>query len=257
MNKKFKSNTKIIPKLSNQKDRVEEILANSDTNSTNLPKKVEIEDMDNAVFSMLEEGKFKMVIDGKDVPVIYLTNERWGEFEKTWKLADQDKNLVPPYITVRQISRGRGTYVGDKYNIPNKKMFTYMKVAKFENDKYGYDIYQIPQPSAIDLGYEIRLFSRYIQDVNEFVETFVDNYSALQFYVNVNGHYFRTEMNEEIEQENTVDNIDGDRYYNPIATIKLKGYLQKEKDFKVIQSYQRTVTNTRVGDDTNGTKTVL
>jgi hypothetical protein len=257
MNKKFKSNTRIIPKLSTPKDRVDEILSNSDINSTNLPKKVEIEDMDQSVMDLFEEGEFKFVIDGKSVPVIYLTNERWGEFEKTWKLIDQDKNVIPPYITIRQISRGRGTYVGEKYNVPNKKLYTYMKVPTFNNDRYGYDIYQIPKPSAIDLGYEIRLFSRYIQDVNLFVETFIDNYSDLQYYVNVNGHYFRTEMNDEIDQENTIDNIDGDRYYNPIATIKLKGYIQKEKDFKVIESYERTVVNNKIEGTQDNTKFIL
>jgi hypothetical protein len=59
----------------------------------------------------------KIAIDGKAVPTFYLDNDRWGEFSKTWKFMDNDKNVPTPYITVRRIDKQAGTRLGTKYRI--------------------------------------------------------------------------------------------------------------------------------------------
>lgn len=249
---KKKTDTKVIEKLNSPFEQTEQHLNDQFDKSLYLPKTVTISDIDNALFSIFNDGDFNIVVEDEElgnlkVPVFYLTNERWGDFSKTWVLADQDKNIVPPFITITRLRNPKqGTYAGVKFNIPNRRMFTYVNVPTFENGKYGYDIYSVPQPTAIDLQYEINLYTRYTVDVNKFIEVFLKNFNSLQYYINVNSHNFRCICEESFSDESTVDSLDGNRYYNPKQTITVLGYLLDENDYKVIKSYKDVKVTNRI-----------
>lgn len=249
---KRKTDTEVIKKLTSPSEQEENYLNDQFDKSFYLPKTIDIADIDNSVFEMFDKGDFAIYVEDEElgtqkVPAFYLTNERWGDFSKTWVLSDQDKNIVPPFITITRLRNPKqGTYAGSKFNIPNRRTFTYVNVPTFENGRYGYDIYSVPQPVAIDLQYEINLYTRYTVDVNEFIKCFTKNFSSLQYYVTINGHYIRIIMEESFSDESTVDSIDGNRYYNPKQTITVKGYLLDEKDFKVIKSYNSIKTTNKI-----------
>lgn len=244
--KKSKNNTPVFDKLNTPNQNVENIISNSDLKSNYLPKTIKIEDIDQGVNDLFQDNNdFQLVLDDEvnnreTVPAFFMSNERWAEFNKTWIIIDQDKNVSFPIVTIfRKPEMKKGTYAGEKYSIPNRPVFTYLKVPTYEDGFYGYDMYQIPQPVAIDITYEVRLFTKYTQDVNKFVEMFLTNFNSLQYYINVNGHYFRIIMEETFGDEGTMEEIEGDRYHVPLQTFTVKGYIQDEKHFKLVKSYSR------------------
>jgi hypothetical protein len=244
LNKKLKNNIK-IDKINDSSLRQYEIIEASDPKTSYLPQPISIDDIDGVVISTFKEGGFKLNIDNVDVPAIFLTNERWAEFSKTWELMDGDKNVIPPYVTIKRNAIKRGEYSGVKYNIPNKN-FTYVKVPTFENGEYGYDLYSIPQPTPIDIEYEITFFTRYISDANHFITLFLKNFTSKQYYISLYGHYFRFEDNDIIENNDTYDNIDNDRFSVQSYKMTLKAYLVDEKDFKITKSFNRVGNNFNV-----------
>ena len=81
-------------------DRIEELMRATDTKTKYLPRTILLEDLDQVLFDYVNRDGMKATIDNKVVPTFYLDNDRWGEFSKTWKFMDNDKNVPTPYITV-------------------------------------------------------------------------------------------------------------------------------------------------------------
>ena len=86
-----------------------------------------MEDIEGGMLDAFQSGDFAMSIDGKQIPVIYLTNERWGDFAKSWEFNDGDKNMVPPYILIERGRVQKGTYYEGRYNTPVKNYLYYKK----------------------------------------------------------------------------------------------------------------------------------
>ena len=109
-------------------DRIAKLMADTDTNTKYLPRTILLEDLDQAVFNYVNLDGMKLTLDGQIVPTFYLDNDRWGEFSKTWKFMDNDKNVPTPYITVRRIDKQFGTRLGTKHRIPQPRSFRYVNV---------------------------------------------------------------------------------------------------------------------------------
>ena len=90
-------------------ERIEQLILQTDKKTSYFPKGIGFEDIDSALFNYVEDGYLELTLDGKKVPVFYLDNDRWGEFSKTWKFMDDDKNVPTPYITVRRVKKEKGT----------------------------------------------------------------------------------------------------------------------------------------------------
>ena len=73
-------------------DRIEELMRLTDINTKYLPRTILLEDLDQGLFDYVNTDGMKLVIDNNIVPPFYLDNDRWGEFSKTWKFVDNDKN---------------------------------------------------------------------------------------------------------------------------------------------------------------------
>ena len=105
---------------------------NQEFENTNfLPQKLLLEDIDQAVYDFLKNFHLSMDIeDGtkKEVPIIYLTQEKWAEFQKNWKALRNENNeeIGYPFMTLRRKSVKKGT-LPTRYTIPNKKKFTFVK----------------------------------------------------------------------------------------------------------------------------------
>ena len=132
--KKIKYTQELIPPKSGHEylqfglDRIEELMLATDIKTKHLPRTILFEDIDQAVFDYINDGKLRAVIDGKIVPTFYLDNDRWGEFKKTWKFMDNDKNVPTPYITIRRSDKKPGTRIGQKYKVPQLRKFRYSEI---------------------------------------------------------------------------------------------------------------------------------
>jgi len=226
---------------------VQKLMDQTDENTTFLPTSISLEDIDMAVNECLNNGKLELftISNGSDrtkVPVIFMSNERWGEFSKTWKFIDDNYNLVPPFVTLKKNEILKGTYLGERYNIPNKRTFQYLKTPYYEDNSYGYIIYKIPQPTAINLTYDVKLFTRYLVDVNEIAELYFNQFSDRQLYIDVNGHYMQINL-EESGSDNTLNDIDGERFYVKTFNLLVKGYILKKSDFEVVKTIRQIKTD--------------
>ena len=242
--KKKKLNVNIDPPLIGTEpceygmDRIEQLLLDTDKNTTYLPRTIRFEDIDDAVFEFINSGNLRLVLDGKHVPTFYLDNDRWGEFSKTWKFMDKDKNVPTPYLTVRRSDKLRGTRLGNRYRIPNNKVFRYLDVPILDDGQIINLRFKIPEPANIDLIYDVRLFTKYRVDVNECDEQVIRRFGSLQEYIFVKGNPFPLIL-DNIEEANTIENIDGDRFFVSIYTIRAKAFIQDEKEFVITKTTRK------------------
>lgn len=216
-------------------ERLKELIIGSDKSTTYLPKSISIEDIDISIYDKFTNDNLSLTIDGRKVPVIYMTNERWGEFEKTWQYQDDDKLLLTPFITIKRSNKEPGTIYGGMFTVANRKTFKYVDVPTLEDGYFIFTRYKIPQPVPIDLTYEVTLFSKYQQDVNKFDELMFKRFSPRQEYITVNGHYFSL-LREGIDITDDLDDVDGNRLYKTTYELKTLAYLQNEEEFEITKT---------------------
>jgi hypothetical protein len=223
-------------------DRRQEILDGIADKGTFLPKGVLVEDMDQTFIEFVGSDKgFSISVDGEKVPVVFLTIQRWTEFTKTWKFGDEYKNIEMPFITVvRKPDIQQGQNQAGLWNIPGGRTYTYMKVPTWDGIRHGVDLYKVPQPTSVDISYEVRLFTNRMKDLNKFNGVIQRAFQSRQCYINVNGHPMPLHL-ESIGDESNIDSFENRRFYVQMFEMKLLGYLLDEDDFEVIPTINRTL----------------
>jgi hypothetical protein len=221
-------------------ERRQEILDDIDRKGTFLPRGVMYEDMDKSFIDFIDK-ELELVVDGEKVPVIFLTLQRWSEFSKTWQHSDKYKNVKMPFITiVRQPNPQVGQNQAGLFNIPGRRTYTYMKVPTFEGGRKGVDVYKIPQPTSVDITYEVRLFTNKMRDLNKLNIKVQQAFNAIQHYIRVNGHPMPLLL-ENIGDESNIDDFENRRFYVQPFEIRLQGYILDENQFEVIPAINRAL----------------
>jgi hypothetical protein len=218
-------------------ERIAELMRLTDEKTKYLPRTIMFEDLDFAVSEFVDEGNLKLVIDGKKVPCFYMLNERWGEFERTWKFMDGDNNVPTPYITVRRIEKKIGTRLGNRSLIPQLKRFSYYDVPILDEGEVIYLRFKTPEPINVDLTYEISLFTKYAVDANMFDEIIFKEFAAKQSYVFIDGNPMPLVLDSNLEA-NTIENIDNDKFFVSKYNITIKGFIRNEEDFQIVKTYR-------------------
>ena len=145
-------------------------------------------------FVKADDGLF-LEIDGKKVPVIFLTIQRWTEFTQTWQFSDEYKNVELPFITiVRKPDIQQGQNQAGYYNIPGRRTYAYMKVPTWDGARRGIDLYKIPQPTPVDITYEVRFFTNRMKDLNKFNRIIQKAFQSRQCYIFPNGQIGRAHV---------------------------------------------------------------
>lgn len=219
-------------------DRIEDLMNATDEKTKYLPRTILFEDLDQSIFNYVKTGKLQLALDGDAVPAFYLDNDRWGEFSKTWKFTDNDKNVPTPYLTIRRTNKLPGTRIGGKARIPQPRKFRYMDVPILDDGEVIYLRFKMPEPTNVDMTYEISLFSKYRVDVNVYDEQILKNFASKQDYVFVNGTPFPL-MLESMDEANSIENIDGDRFFVSRYIVKLLGFIQDEKEFEITKTLRK------------------
>lgn len=250
MQKGYRTNININPgKIGFE--RRQEILDGIADKGTFLPKGVLEEDMDQAFVDYVnsEEG-FSISIDGNKIPVIFLTIQRWTEFSKTWQFSDKYKDIEIPFITiVRNPDIQQGQNQAGLWNIPVNRTYPYMKVPTWDGVRKGIDLYKVPQPTSVDVTYELRLFTNKMKDLNKFNRIIQRAFQSRQCYINVNGHPMPLHL-ETIGDESNIDDLENRRFYVQLFEIKLLGYILDEEDFEVVPTLNRTMVTAELSEET-------
>ena len=224
-------------------DRVSELMIKTDTKTKYLPRSIDFKDVDTSIYDLVNNGDLKLIIDDAEVPVFYMENERWGEFSKTWKFMDDDKNVPTPYITVRRSGKSKGTRMGNKSLIPQQKLFRYLDVPINDEGQIIYLRYKMPQPINVDLKYEITLFTNYRDDVNKYDKLVLKKFSSTQLYVFIKGTPIPILL-DEISEPKTVENIEGDKFYVCKYPITAKALSIDENEFEITKTSRKPfITN--------------
>lgn len=236
--------------IKNQKigpERRQEILDGIADKGTFLPRGVLEEDMDQALIEFANSDKgFSISIDGEKVPVLFLTIQRWTEFSKTWQFSDKFKNIELPFITIiRKPDIQQGQNQAGLWNIPGNRTYTYMKVPTWDGARQGMDLYKVPQPTPVDMTYEIRLFTNRMKDLNKFNRIIQRAFQSRQCYINVNGHPMPLHL-EAIGDESNIDDFEKRRFYVQMFDMKLLGYILDEDDYEVVPTINRTMLTTEI-----------
>ena len=219
-------------------DRIEELMQATDVKTKYLPRTILLEDIDSILFDYVNRDGMKIAIDGRNVPTFYIDNDRWGEFSKTWKFTDNDKNVPTPYITVRRIDKQPGTRLGTKYRIPQPRKFRYVNVPIMDAGEVIYLQFKMPEPTNVDLTYEATLFTKYRVDVNQYDEQILKNFASRQEYVFIKGSPMPL-LFEGFAEANPIENIDGDRFFVSKYALKILGFIQDEKEFEIVKTTRR------------------
>jgi hypothetical protein len=231
-------------------ERRQEILDDISDRGTFLPKGVLEEDMDQTFLEFLKsDERMSLSIDGEKVPVIFLTIQRWTEFSKTWQFSDKYKNIELPFITVvRKPDIQQGQNQAGLWNIPANHTYTYMKVPTWDGVRRGVDLYKIPQPTSVDMTYEVRMFTNRMKDLNKFNRLIQRAFQSRQCYISVNGHPMPLHL-ESIGDESNIDDFENRRFYVQLFEMKLLGYILDEDDFEVIPTTNRGMTTIEIQDN--------
>ena len=238
--KGFRTNINIKPSKIGP-NRRQEILDDITNKNTFLPNGVAIEDMDEA-FVEYAKNDLSITVDGVKVPVLFLTIQRWTEFTKTWSFTNEYKNIVLPFITiVRRPDIQVGTNQAGLWNIPGDRTYTYMKVPTFDGIRKGIDLYKIPQPTSVDITYEVRLFTNKMKDLNKFNALIHKKFQSRQAYVYAKGHPMPAVL-EAVSDESNIEDFEGRRFYVQEFEMKLMGYILDSEDFEVVPTINRVYT---------------
>lgn len=229
-------------------DRRIEIFDNINKNQGFLPRGIGYEDMDSE-FIKFVENDLEIIIDGQKVPVIMLSIQRWAEFSKTWEKSDEFKDIKIPFITiVRNPAPEPGTNQAGLWNIAGERVWEYRRVPSFDGVRQGVDVYKIPQPTSVDLTYNVRLFANKMRDVNKMNHIIHKLFVKRQFYIYPNEHPMPVIL-EGNSDESEIGDFENRRYYVQNYELKLQGYTLDEDDFKKIPAINRNLIVSEVTDD--------
>ncbi len=239
--KGFRNNINIHPSKIGVPRR-QEILDGIANPGTFLPRGVNEEDMDESFIEFVK-NELGISLEGKRVPVIFLTIQGWSEFTQTWSFTEGEfKDLQLPFITVvRQPDIQVGNNQAGLWNIPGNRTYTYMKVPTFDGARKGVDVYKIPQPTSVDINYEVRLFTGRMKDLNKLNAKIHKTFQSRQSYINVKGHPMPVHL-ENISDESNIDDFENRRFYIQQFEMTLLGYILDEDDFEVIPTINRTLS---------------
>lgn len=246
--KNFRNNINIYSQKLGPEHR-RELTENIAENSGYLPKGISIEDHDQAFVDFVNSDTgLAIYIDGVRIPVFFLTIQRWTEFTKTWQFTDKDKNVELPFITiVRKPDIQAGTNQNGNWNIPGHQTYPYFKVPTWDGVREGFDLYKIPQPTCVDITYEIRIFTNRFRDLNEFNTLIQRFFQSRQCYVFVNEHPIPITL-ETVGDESNIDDFENRKFYIQMFEMKLLGYIMDEKDFEVVPTINRTLMSIEIAE---------
>lgn len=207
-----------------------------------LPQPLFLEDLDAAAKQFFESLNLAIPDENQNnlpVPVIFLNQERWAEFRNNWKhLRDEGgKEITMPFMTLGRTGVKKGESPLKRTTIPAKRLFPFLKVPVVTDGRLrGYDIWKVPQPVRVDVTYELRFFSHYIQHANKSYEKMIYKaFSDGQAYIKVNGYDVYIDMGEPSE-DNSMADIAADRRFQIVYPVTLHGKLVDPADFEKVKT---------------------
>lgn len=251
--KKLVKNISLTPKKI-LTERREELLQQIQEDGTYLPKGIYHADLDRGMLDFVKDD-LGISVNGKKVnPIdVIITNQNWAQFTQTWNFQDLDKNVSVPFIaTVRKPETPYGTNQGTTFKIPGNPTFQYALVPTFDGARNGFDVYKIPQPTPVDITYQIKIFTNRMRELNAFNQKILNTFGSKQAYKQIKGRFIPILL-DGISDE-SVTELQKRKYYIQTYTLKMLGVLLDEEQFEVSPAVSRVLTMVDTGVKTRQRK---
>jgi len=239
-------------------DRRQELLDDITEADVYLPDAVLHDDLDLGMLEFVKENLI-VVSDGDQIPIIpkILTVQRWGEISNNWEFADEDGNMKVPFIgVVRKPDVQPGTNPSIIRTIPDRRQVHYATVQTWDGQQKGADVYKIPQPVPIDIGFEVTIVCQKFRDLNRFNKIVLQKFASRQAYTRVKGHYIPIIL-ESINDTSPIDSLDARRYYVQTYQFLMLGFLIDPEEFEVKPAINRLLLLTEFLETKNYSKKFL
>lgn len=223
-------------------DNIGENLNKDFENHNYLPQGIFVEDIDLALTKFIKDLNLSVEDETgnqKTVPVVFLTQELFAERKMNWKdfRFEYGEELSRPFMAIANKGVKQGTSPL-KRTIPAKKKFRWIKVPTFDGTMPGYSLYKIPQPTWVDVEYELIFVSHYKVDVNLFYERILrDGYSDLQGYLNVNGHHMSSKIAD--PSQTIQEEIASEKLFQVTVPITVFGKLLDPTKFEKVNTVNK------------------
>ena len=232
--------------------RRQELLDRITKHDSYLPDSILHDDLDYGMLEFVKEY-FKVTSDGEEIPIIpkILTVQRWGEITNNWSFSNEDGNLTLPFISViRKPDVQPGTNPIVQRTIPDRKTFFYSSVPTWNGTQLGANIYKIPQPVPVDIGYDVTIVCQKFRDLNRFNRVILEKFASRQSYTSIKGHYIPLILDKNGDSS-PIDIMDGRRFYLQTYSFIMLGFLIDSEEFEVKPAINRMLVMTEFIDSNN------
>lgn len=208
-------------------------------NAAFLPQKLELQDLDEGIYNFIKKLNLTVLDEtnnSRTVPVIFNSQELWAERRMNWKSmrSEYGEELTRPFLVLTRTVVKAGTSPL-KRTIPVKKKFTWRKVPSFDGTLKGYFLYKIPQPTYVDIQYELVFVTTYVSDVNDYITKIIrDAYSDGQGYMNINGYSISSTIGD--SSETREDDMASEKIYEVTFPITVFGKLVDPTKFEKVNT---------------------
>jgi hypothetical protein len=232
------------------------VLQTSFRNDNVKPFSIGIQDIDDAILYYFENVIQPSVIQNGSrlsVPIIYGSPEKWKSSQKDGYYRDQKGKIMAPLIMFKRESLEKVRSIGNKLDANNP--INYSISQKKYDSRNSYDNFKvltnrIPEkqfyatviPDYINITYNCIIFTYYIEQLNEVVESIEyasDSYwgdpQRFKFNARINSFEFQTEIPQ-----------DDERIIRSTFNINLNGYIVPDILQKDLNSLKKFSDKTKI-----------
>jgi hypothetical protein len=221
-----------------------------------------IEDFDYVIYDWINEDLniFADTQTGwRKVPVVFASPESFVFSKESPDTRDQNGTLNYPIISIEkktvskpnqhdgnmavnqwgaprpggavEVAQKLSQYTNSKFMNRNSYNNTGLNNRKHKDKNNVYQIISIPQPSFIEISYEITIVANFHQQLNQIMSPFITKYGNINYFSKErNGWSYELFIEEQFSQESNVADFSAEeRLFKSKMQIKVKGYiLEKE-----------------------------
>jgi hypothetical protein len=223
---------------------------------------IQLKAIDRSVVNWWEKD-FPVIINGKNVPVIYATAERWAKAQIDKGFRDESGILILPIISIRRTTpdhhKERYVPANTDTNITltrrvattplsetERQSSVYSRVADPDYiksaDDVVYEIVQIEFPSFVNLDYEITVWTSYMSHQNLNQENIYKEFRGGRQWFHVDDYFFFGKMGTAQDQSNLDEFSDKEKIIKYKFNLALQAYFVDKSKVKIF----RTAGNTKI-----------
>lgn len=224
---------------------------------------ITLKQIDQSVVNWFQK-EFPIAIEGRTVPVIYATAERWARAQKEKGFRDESSVLILPLVSIRRtvpdVMIERYVPESDETNITlirrvatspisendpqpailnNKQPDSFYQTTK---DNQVYETLQIPFPSFVNLDYDITVWTSFMTHQNLEQENIYRQWKGGKTWVKINNIYFFAQLKGSSDLSNLEDFSDKEKIIKYGFKLVVQAYLVDRTKMKAF----RSSTNMRV-----------